>query len=145
MLVVVDMGCLRGHPLLLGGTGTGEEFFTGWLQYFARLQDFAAEHETTLSGYFRGAREFDAIGEDYADAGRTGTACPASAVRVHCRFVGEIEAEYMGDAGDVEAPGTEVARKQVAEFALRKTLERDVAGLLFHPRMYGSDREAEGG
>ena len=52
MLVVVDMGCLRGQPLLLGGTGTGEEFFTGGFEYFACLKDFAAEDETALCRYF---------------------------------------------------------------------------------------------
>ena len=48
MLITMDIGSLRGHPLLFGGTGASEEFFTGGFEYFARLEDFAAENEATL-------------------------------------------------------------------------------------------------
>ena len=66
-------------------------------------------------------------------------------MRIHCRFIRKIQAEDVGDAGDVEASGAEVAGEEVAKLALRKTLESDMAGLFFHPRMYRSNREAEGG
>ncbi len=144
-IAIRDMGSLGRRALLLEGLGSGEELLARGLEDLPFFEDLAAEYETAFRGYLGGAGQLDGVGEDYADAARSGAARPARAMSINGRLFGQIEAEDVGDARYVEASGPEVAREEVAQRARGEALEGDAAGFLVHARVDRADGEAEGG
>jgi hypothetical protein len=138
------MGCPRGQTLLLRSAGPGEELFARGLEDLSLLEDLAAEHEAALRGDLGCPRQLDSVGEYDAHPDRAGSSRPSRAVGVHCRLIGQVEAEDVGDAGYVESAGAQVARQEIAQLAAGEALEGDSAGLLVHARVDRADREAEG-
>ncbi len=138
------MGGLRGHALFLRGARPCEELLARRLEDLPLLEDLAAEDEAAFGGYLGRAGELHAVSEDDAHPGRAGAARPARAVRIYGSLLGQVEAEDVGDARDVETARAQVAREEVSQLAAGEALEGDAASLLVHARMYGSDREAEG-
>ena len=91
----------------------------GSFQRFRQSRSFPAL-DAAFDEPFDSAQVFDFSGNDKRRSfpALTGPACPAYAVNVTFRVLGQVIIEYMGDAADIETTGGHVGRDEDVDGAL---------------------------